>query len=145
MNHILLTIDVEDWFQVENFKQYIPFSTWPSLELRVEKNTHKLLDLLDSQQSRVRNQKSEVSGQWTVNSNEQPVPINQKQATINHQPATINKQPSTSNQIKATFFVLGWIAKRLPHPWSAKYTPEATKLPLTAITTACVTSNRQLH
>ena len=24
--YILLTIDVEDWFQVENFKKYIPFS-----------------------------------------------------------------------------------------------------------------------
>ncbi len=46
---ILLTIDVEDWFQVENFKQYIPFPSWPSYELRVEKNTHRLLDLLDSQ------------------------------------------------------------------------------------------------
>ncbi len=48
MTYILLTIDVEDWFQVENFKQYIPFSSWPSRELRVEKNTHKILDLLDS-------------------------------------------------------------------------------------------------
>jgi len=45
---ILLTIDVEDWFQVENFKKCIPFSSWPYCELRVEKNVHKLLDLLDS-------------------------------------------------------------------------------------------------
>jgi len=37
MSYILLTIDVEDWFQVENFKQCIPFSSWPSRELRVEK------------------------------------------------------------------------------------------------------------
>ena len=44
----LLTIDVEDWFQVENFKEYIPFSSWPSYKLRVEKNTYRLLDLLDS-------------------------------------------------------------------------------------------------
>ena len=47
-NYILLTIDVEDWFQVENFKQYIPFASWSSYELRVERNTHRLLDLLDS-------------------------------------------------------------------------------------------------
>ena len=46
--HILLTIDVEDWFQVENFKPYIPFSSWPERELRVEQNTHRLLDLFDS-------------------------------------------------------------------------------------------------
>jgi hypothetical protein len=47
-NYILLTIDVEDWFQVENFKQWIPYSSWSSRELRVEKNTHRLLDLFDS-------------------------------------------------------------------------------------------------
>jgi len=44
---ILLTFDVEDWFQVENFKEYIPYSTWSSRETRVERNTIKLLDLLD--------------------------------------------------------------------------------------------------
>ncbi len=75
MANILLTIDVEDWFQVENFKEYIPFSSWPSRELRVEKNTHRLLDLFDSIGS-------ELS--------------------------------STRNSIKATFFVLGWLAERLP-------------------------------
>jgi len=46
--YFLLTIDVEDWFQVENFKQYIPFDSWASYELRVEKNTHRILDLLDA-------------------------------------------------------------------------------------------------
>lgn len=44
---ILLTFDVEDWFQVENFKDYIPYSAWGEKELRVEKNTIELLDLLD--------------------------------------------------------------------------------------------------
>ena len=44
---ILLTFDVEDWFQVENFKEYIPYSSWEDKELRVEKNTTELLDLLD--------------------------------------------------------------------------------------------------
>ena len=65
---ILLTIDVEDWFQVENFKSYIDFTTWDSFELRVEKNTHLILDLLD----------------------------------------TFALKP------KATFFILGWIAQKLP-------------------------------
>jgi polysaccharide deacetylase family protein (PEP-CTERM system associated) len=77
--YILLTIDVEDWFQVENFKRYIPFSSWPSYELRVEKNTYRLLDLLDSCSS------------------------------------THNAQLAIRSPIKATFFVLGWIAERLPH------------------------------
>ncbi|MCD4677450.1 MAG: DUF3473 domain-containing protein [Desulfobacula sp.] len=65
---ILLTFDVEDWFQVENFKEYIPFSSWNEHELRVEKNIHLILDLLDS----------------------------------------------FSFKPRATFFVLGWIAKKLP-------------------------------
>lgn len=75
---ILLTFDVEDWFQVENLKQCIPFSSWPNCELRIEKNIHRILDLLDS-----------------INSNNSSNSIN----------------PSNP---KATFFILGWIAERLP-------------------------------
>ena len=79
--HILITIDVEDWFQVENFKQYIPFSSWSSHDLRVEKNTHRILNLLDSINSK----------------NLYPV-----------------KSEGNLTGAKATFFVLGWIAERLP-------------------------------
>jgi polysaccharide deacetylase family protein (PEP-CTERM system associated) len=84
MNHsILLTFDVEDWFQVENFKQCIPFSAWPKCELRVEKNIHRILDLLDSIKL----------------------------------PSTYDSamSPEQYRPIRATFFVLGWIAERLPH------------------------------
>jgi len=77
---ILITVDVEDWFQVENFKTYIPFPTWSQKELRVEKNVHRLLDLFDS--------------------------FNEQRKT---------NDGLTKNSLKATFFVLGWIAKRLPH------------------------------
>jgi polysaccharide deacetylase family protein (PEP-CTERM system associated) len=66
---ILLTFDVEDWFQVENFKECIDYSTWDSCEFRVETNTIKILDLLDS----------------------------------------------FSFKPKATFFILGWIAKKFPN------------------------------
>ena len=65
---VLLTFDVEDWFQVENFKGSIDFSAWHSSELRVEKSTVKILDLLDE----------------------------------------------FSFKPKATFFILGWIAEKLP-------------------------------
>lgn len=68
MHTILLTFDVEDWFQVENFKEYIPFSSWPSLERRVYSNTLTLLRFLDD------------------------APVS----------------------IKATFFILGWVAERHP-------------------------------
>jgi polysaccharide deacetylase family protein (PEP-CTERM system associated) len=80
---ILLTFDVEDWFQVENFKQCFSFSSWPGCELRVEKNVHRILDLLDS-----------VKLNNPTNSS---CPMNHK------------------NSPKATFFVLGWLAERLPH------------------------------
>jgi polysaccharide deacetylase family protein (PEP-CTERM system associated) len=56
--HILLTIDVEDWFQVENFKPYISFSSWPERELRVERNVHLLLDLFDSVELKAREAES---------------------------------------------------------------------------------------
>ena len=83
---ILITIDVEDWFQVENFKPYIPYSTWTDRELRVEKNTHRLLDLFDS-----------VSCQ--------AFPLDGKSS---------ESCKSCLIKPKVTFFVLGWIAERLP-------------------------------
>ncbi len=76
---VLLTVDVEDWFQVENFKRCIPSSSWPNCELRVEKNTHRLLELLDS----------------------------------HHGPRTTDHGPGVKP--RATFFILGWLAERLPH------------------------------
>jgi polysaccharide deacetylase family protein (PEP-CTERM system associated) len=79
-NAILITIDVEDWFQVENFKRWISFSSWPSYKLRVENNIHQILDLLDS---------TKTCKRYTPNDS-RDVP-------------------------KATFFILGWIAKRIPH------------------------------
>jgi polysaccharide deacetylase family protein (PEP-CTERM system associated) len=47
MSYILLTVDVEDWFQVENLRLHFPPHTWDSCEFRVEDNTHILLDLFD--------------------------------------------------------------------------------------------------
>ena len=96
-NSILLTIDVEDWFQVENFKQCIPFSSWQDCELRVEKNTHRLLDLLDS----VNLHSTSAARVVRQNSGAQSA----------SEPRTNNPGP----RIYATFFVLGWIAERLPN------------------------------
>ena len=70
---LLITVDVEDWFQVENFKQWIPFSSWPSRESRVEKNTHQLLDLFDAiklrQKAEDRRQKTEKRLEKNNNTN----------------------------------------------------------------------------
>jgi polysaccharide deacetylase family protein (PEP-CTERM system associated) len=41
-----MTIDVEDWFQVENLHAAIPRETWPDKELRVQRNVDIVLDLL---------------------------------------------------------------------------------------------------
>jgi polysaccharide deacetylase family protein (PEP-CTERM system associated) len=138
--YILLTVDVEDWFQVENFKRWIPFSTWDSRELRVERNVHRLLDLLDSVELAGRPEAEWHRAEGIVHSEvkdlkwgsgevekwgnpHQPATNNlssefhrdQQQAT--EQPFN-NPQPTTDNiqtkKVHATFFVLGWIAKKLP-------------------------------
>lgn len=41
-----LTIDVEDYFQVSAFAPYIERSEWDSRECRVERNVHRILDML---------------------------------------------------------------------------------------------------
>jgi polysaccharide deacetylase family protein (PEP-CTERM system associated) len=40
-----LTVDVEDWFQVQAYANIIKREDWDSMESRVEHNTHALLDL----------------------------------------------------------------------------------------------------
>ena len=61
-----LTIDVEDYFQVNAFEPYVTKESWDSYPLRVADNVSRLLDLLDE------------------------------------------------FGVSATFFVLGWVAERLP-------------------------------
>ena len=61
-----MSIDLEDWFCVSNFRHVIQPGEWDSCELRVEASTGRALDLLDR------------------------------------------------HGAKATFFVLGWVADRLP-------------------------------
>jgi polysaccharide deacetylase family protein (PEP-CTERM system associated) len=92
--HILLTVDVEDWFQVENFRAVIPASSWSSRELRVETNTHNLLDLFDEASF----QQSAVSGKHSAKQD----------------PASSIRDPGSRSKVHATFFVLGWLAERIP-------------------------------
>jgi len=42
----LMSVDVEDWFQVENLRGAIARDTWNERELRVEKNVELILDIL---------------------------------------------------------------------------------------------------
>jgi len=46
MKHAL-TVDVEDYFQVSAFASNINYEDWPKWQLRVEKNTHALLELFN--------------------------------------------------------------------------------------------------
>ena len=61
-----MSVDVEDWFQVENLRAAVSRDSWDDRELRVHDNTARMLDIF------------ETSG------------------------------------VRATFFVLGWVAERLP-------------------------------
>jgi polysaccharide deacetylase family protein (PEP-CTERM system associated) len=65
-HRVLLSVQVEDYFQVGAFDRLIDRSTWSRFETRVNLNTHRTLDLLDR------------------------------------------------FGVKATFFVLGWVAERFP-------------------------------
>ncbi len=47
-----LTIDVEDYFQVSAFAPYIARGDWDARECRVERNVHRILELLDSRGAR---------------------------------------------------------------------------------------------
>jgi polysaccharide deacetylase family protein (PEP-CTERM system associated) len=66
MKHFVFSIDVEDWFQVENLKGVILSEDWTDAELRISKSTEVILDLLEK------------------------------------------------HGVRATFFILGWIAERKP-------------------------------
>jgi len=46
----IFTVDVEDYYQVEAFSQVIDRDLWHTYESRVERNTDRILDLLDKHQ-----------------------------------------------------------------------------------------------
>jgi polysaccharide deacetylase family protein (PEP-CTERM system associated) len=161
--HFLFTVDVEDWFQVENFKTYIPHTIWDSLDLRVERNTHKLLDLFDEFSEELSGQgvnaehrtsniehriiKAHPNAPSANQLNQRTNPPTNKIKTTEDLNSTFNIEHSklfstakqilaseisgrkelcefhrankptnqqTNNPIHATFFILGWVAERLP-------------------------------
>ena len=102
--YFLITIDVEDWFQVENFKPWVPFSTWDSRELRVERNVNRLPRYLFD---------SIALPPENPNVTKAPNPINA--TNTNDAIDETNAANAINARIpRATFFILGWIAKRLP-------------------------------
>jgi polysaccharide deacetylase family protein (PEP-CTERM system associated) len=66
MKHFVFSIDVEDWFQVENLKGIVLYDDWHGEELRISESTEIVLDIL------------------------------------------------RRHSVRATFFILGWIAEKEP-------------------------------
>ena len=97
-----LTIDVEDYFQVHAFSNVICFEDWDGCTPTVERNTHRLLDLLDS----VEGPKAESSGGQVANYN-----LDENISTVH---AASCQLPAAPCPPRATFFILGWIAERYP-------------------------------
>jgi len=48
-----MTVDVEDYFHVSAFASALDRNNWPKFESRVERNTHRLLDLFDEHRTRM--------------------------------------------------------------------------------------------
>src|SRR5437773_12531142 len=63
----VLSVDVEDWFQVENYAHAIRRDEWPRCELRVADNVHRLLDLLAGTNARgtFRSEERRVGKGWS--------------------------------------------------------------------------------
>ena len=55
----ILTIDVEDYFQVHAFSDVIKFDDWGNYECRIERNVGRLLEILHG----VKTQHSKLSTQ----------------------------------------------------------------------------------
>jgi len=79
----ILTIDLEDYFQVHAFSDVIRYKDWDRFECRIERNTDRLISIL----------------------NDSSKPQHSSTSALNN---------SFTQRVKATFFVLGWIAERYP-------------------------------
>ena len=108
--NILLTVDVEDWFQVENLRPWVPFRTWDSRELRVERNTHALLDLFDDIRLEVRSLQLGPKTRGSLESDLALLPA----AADSPTPLSPILRPPGGKRVRCTFFILGWLADRLP-------------------------------
>ena len=51
-SHAALSIDVEDWFHTDNVRDVFPRETWERCELRVGRNTMRMLEILQSSNAR---------------------------------------------------------------------------------------------
>ena len=59
----ILTIDVEDYFQVHAFSDVIKYDDWSNFECRIERNTDRLLQFLRLKSTSSSTQNSALSTQ----------------------------------------------------------------------------------
>jgi len=118
-----LTIDVEDYFQVNAFSKAVRQEDWDSFEPTVERNTYRILDLLDSVniQDPVLPQAKRSSSEALLEPFAQD--LERPHAAFNshessYEPSAMSCeqgcQNSPSARQRATFFILGWVAERYP-------------------------------
>jgi polysaccharide deacetylase family protein (PEP-CTERM system associated) len=107
-----LTIDVEDYFQVHAFSGVINPADWDNYESRVEGNTYRILEMLSNPDVSNNSYASNRSSGFAKRT-ENNVQIVQSSTEANSLERS-NVSNGSSNSIKATFFILGWIAERYP-------------------------------
>jgi hypothetical protein len=102
----ILTIDIEDYFQVHAFSDVIKFEDWDNFECRIERNTDRLLSILSD--SPIKNGSTAVRLHGDTLK-----PQHRSTATLSNS-ITHSLNNSLFRKVQATFFVLGWIAERYP-------------------------------
>jgi polysaccharide deacetylase family protein (PEP-CTERM system associated) len=92
-----LTIDVEDYFQVQAKPNSLKGMGWENYASRIERNTYHILELL-------------------INASRTPSSDLQISPSLLPEPnrSISNLQSAICNPITATFFCLGWIAQKFP-------------------------------
>ncbi len=122
----ILTIDVEDYFQVHAFSNVIRYENWDNYECRIERNVDRILEILDSACSPIvlkpqhrstsahehfeHRSTAELSDLLTHDLNNSLTQKGNDSSSLS--PCAMPYAPCVAP--RATFFILGWIAERYP-------------------------------
>ena len=131
----ILTIDLEDYFQVHAFSDVIKYDDWSKFECRIERNTNRLLAILNDLSTRNCSTAAQQHRSTSIPQHRSTAALNNNSvlspqhlklqhsstAALNNSLTRSLINPVSSNPVrtpprlpKATFFVLGWIAERYP-------------------------------
>jgi len=122
----ILTIDVEDYFQVHALSNVIKFEDWGNYECRIERSVGRILEILSEagHNSNFKTQNSKLNDSVPSPQHMKPQHSSTSALKNNSELSTQNSKldhsishslnKSFTQRTQATFFVLGWIAKRYP-------------------------------